>query len=60
MNKRQSKKKFRKAVEVFPSGRKTKAGTFKKKRDKHTSLMLYKMGYTPLIRQKGSDYFENL
>lgn len=48
MNKRQSKKQFRKAVEVFPSGRRTKAGTFKKKRDKHTSLMLYKMGYSTI------------
>lgn len=48
MNKRQSKKQFRKAVEVFPSGRRTKAGTFKKKRDKHTSLMLFKMGYNTI------------
>ena len=31
MNKRQAKKAFRKAVYVMPQGRRTKAGTWKKK-----------------------------
>ena len=44
MNKRQSKKNFRKYVRVFPIGRRTRAGIWKKKRTRMEEKELLEAG----------------
>ena len=50
MNKRQAKKEFRKAVRTFPSGGKSKAGIWLKKRDRQMDKML--MDETKMLEQE--------